>query len=148
MAGTTSHAGATIPGQSARGSQVRTGWVGWIVFAGVMMVMIGSLHFIEGLVAIFKDQYYVVGDKGLVVTVDYTAWGWVHMIGGALVVAAGVALFAGRTWARVVAVAVAALSILLNFGFTAAYPVWSILLIAMDVLVIYAVCVHGREMEA
>jgi len=122
--------------------------VGWVIFAAVMMVMIGSLHLIEGLVAIFKDQYYIVGDKGLVVTVDYTAWGWVHLIGGAIVVAAGVALFAGRTWARVVAVAVASLSILLNFGFTAAYPVWSILLIAMDVLVIYAVCVHGREMEA
>jgi hypothetical protein len=138
---------ARVPAQSAPPVEEPTGWVGWIVFAAIMMMLVGSLHAIEGLVAIFKDTYYLVGQSGLVVSADYTVWGWVHLIFGILVAAAGVSLLSGRTWARTVGVIVAAISIWGNFGFTSAYPVWSVIVIALDILVIYALTVHGREMK-
>jgi hypothetical protein len=125
-----------------------TGWVGWILFAGVMMIMAGSLHVIAGLVALFKDEYFLVGKNGLTVSVDYTAWGWVHLIAGAIIGLAGFAVMVGQMWARVLAVVLAVASAIVNIGFLAAYPVWSAIIIALDVLVIYALTVHGREVKA
>jgi hypothetical protein len=124
-----------------------TGWVGWVVFAGLMMIMLGFFQAIEGLVAIFDDGYYLVRPDGLVVNVDYTTWGWLHLIVGVLAVAAGVGLIAGNIVARVVAVVLALLSAVLNLVFIAAYPVWSTIVIAVDVIVIYAIIVHGRELQ-
>ena len=124
-----------------------SGWTGWIVFAGVMMLMMGAFHVIQGLVALFQDTYYLVGQEGLVVQVDYTTWGWVHTILGAVVILAGVALLAGQMWARVIAIILAFGSALVNIAFLGAYPLWSITMIAIDVLVIYAVTMHGKEMK-
>ena len=125
-----------------------TGWVGWIVFAGTMLVILGIFHAIQGLVALFNDSVYLVGPKGLVINVDYTVWGWVHLLGGILVVLAGVALFAGKMWARILAVIVAVVSAIINVVFLPAYPIWSTMMIAIDVLVIWAVTVHGSEMKS
>ena len=137
-----------VPSQARRRTPEPTGWVGWIVFAAAMMVMLGIFHAIEGLVALFKDEYFVVGTNGLVVDVDYTVWGWTHLIGGIVVALAGMALFTGRTWARVVGVVVAMVSAVINIAFLAAYPVWSTIMIAIDVLVIYALTAHGAEMKS
>lgn len=125
-----------------------SGWVGWIVFAASMMLMLGCFHALAGLVAIFKDEYYAVGKSGLVVSVDYTAWGWAHLILGIIVVLAGIGLFKGAMWARIVAVIIALVSAIANIAFLSANPIWSMIMIALDVLVIYAVTVHGREMKA
>ena len=125
-----------------------TGWVGWIFFAGTMLVILGIFHAIQGLVALFNDNVYLVGPKGLVVNVDYTAWGWVHLLGGIVVILAGVALFAGKMWARILAVIVAVVSAVINVLFLPAYPIWSTMMIAIDVLVIWAVTVHGSEMKS
>lgn len=122
-----------------------TGWVGWVFFAGVMMVTIGVIHALEGVVAIFRPAYFLVTDDRLVVSASYTGWGWVQLIAGIVVALAGVALFSGSTWARATAVVVASLSAILNLVFVAAYPWWSLTAIAVDVLVIYAVTVHGAE---
>src|ERR1044072_3184377 len=70
-----------------------TGWVGWIAFAGVMMVLLGTFHAIQGLVALFQDEYFLVAKSGLTVHVDYTAWGWIHLILGIIIALAGFALF-------------------------------------------------------
>lgn len=131
-----------------RGEPEVTGWVGWVFFAGVLMIMDGLFSVITGLVALFKDDYYLVGKDGLVVTIDYTAWGWIHLLVGVLVALAGLGAIAGQTWARVVGVVMATLSALANFAFLAAYPVWSTIIIAVDVFVIYALIVHGREARA
>jgi len=112
-----------------------------------MMVLLGILQVIEGFVAIFDDGYYRVAPSGLVVSIDYTAWGWTHLLLGLLIVAGGVGLLSGNVAARTVAVVLAALSSILNLLFMAAHPVWSIIIIAVDVLVIYAVTVHGRELS-
>jgi hypothetical protein len=111
-----------------------------------MMMIIGSLHVVQGLVAVFNDEYYLVTKNGLTVHLDYTAWGWTHIIAGLVVIGAGLGVFAGRTWARVVGVILATVSILLNFAFIASYPFWSVIVIAMDVFVIMALTVHGKEL--
>jgi hypothetical protein len=139
---------STTSGSPARaGARVQTGWVGWIVFAGFMLVMVGAFHIIEGLVALFRDEVFLVGPRGLVVNVDYTAWGWVHIIGGILAIATGAGLLAGQMWARILAVVVAFASAVINMAFLPAYPVWSAIVIAIDVLVIWAVTVHGSELK-
>ena len=124
-----------------------SGWVGWIFFGGAILVLAGVFQAIAGLVALFKDDYFLVRDRGLLVHVDYTVWGWVHLVAGVVMVLAGYALFVGRTWARVVAVVVALLSAVVNVGFLSAYPIWATIVIALDVLVIYAVTVHGAEVR-
>jgi hypothetical protein len=112
-----------------------------------MLVLVGSFHIIQGLVAVFRDEVFLVGQEGLVVNVDYTAWGWTHIIGGALAILVGACLLAGQMWARVVAVIVAMLSAIANIIFLPAYPIWSTIMIAIDVLVIWAVTVHGSEIK-
>jgi hypothetical protein len=124
-----------------------TGWTGWIVFASFMMFMLGTFQVVQGVVAIFDDGFYAVTEKGLLVNVDYTAWGWVHTLLGLLIVAAGAGLLAGNMAARILAVALAGLSAVLNLAFIEAKPIWSVIVIAMDILVIYAVTVHGRELR-
>ena len=123
-------------------------WVGWVAFAGMMMTMLGTFHIIQGVVALLNDEYFLVGPSGLVVNVDYTTWGWVHLIGGAVVLGAGVAVFTGHIWARTVGVLVALGSAVVNVAFLGAYPIWSVMMIALCVTVIWALTVHGSEMRA
>jgi hypothetical protein len=125
----------------------QTAWVGWIAFAGFMMVMLGTFHAIQGLVALFKDQYFLVGKSGLTLSLDFTTWGWIHIIGGIIIAGAGIALFVGKMWARTVGVILAMSSAIVNVSFLAAYPIWSVMMIAVDVLVIWAITVHGSELK-
>ena len=142
--------GTTISGQHhQQGVRPTTlsAWVGWIAFAGYMMLLLGIFHLIAGLVALFQEEYFLVGPGGLAVNLDYTTWAWAHMIGGLVIAAAGVGLFTGRMWARTVAVLLALASAIANIGFLAAYPIWSSIMIAVDILVIWAVTVHGSELK-
>lgn len=125
-----------------------TGWVGWVVFASVMMGILGMFHAMAGLVALFKDDFYLVGASGLVLEIDYAAWGWVHLGLGLLLGFAALSLLGGRLYGRVVGILVASLSALANLAFISAYPVWSVLMIAIDVVVIFAITVHGRELRS
>ena len=135
-------------GDAARRQRETTGWVGWVFFAGIMMIMLGSFHAIAGLVALFKDDYYLVTNEGLVVSLDYSAWGWVHIILGLVVAAAGFAVMKGQMWGRVTGIVLAGFSALVNLVFLAAYPVWSVIAITLGVLVIYALVVHGSEAKS
>jgi hypothetical protein len=124
-----------------------TAWVGFVLFAGIMLVMMGGFEAIQGLVALFKDEYYVVTRSGLLLNVDYTTWGWTHLIIGLVAIATGIGVMLGQMWARVVGIIVAVISAFANLAFIAAYPLWCTIVIAMDVLVIYALAVHGREVK-
>jgi hypothetical protein len=112
-----------------------------------MMILVGAFQVIDGLIALFNDDLYVVRPNGLVVNIDYTAWGWTHLLLGILLIAAGYAVFAGRVWGRTLGVIAALLSAIVNFAFIPAYPVWSLLIITVDVLVIYALIAHGGELR-
>lgn len=135
------------PRSSTSAAHARTGWYGWVMFAGIMMLLLGSFHAIAGLVALLEDDYFLVTRSGLVVDMDFTAWGWIHLVLGLVVAIAGGALFSGATWARVVAIVVAIISALVNLTFLAAYPLWSGIMIGIDILVIYAVSMHGDRAE-
>src|SRR5206468_2533366 len=91
-----------------------TGWIGWVFFAGIMMIMVGAFQAIMGLVALFDDGYYLVTRTGLVVRAGYTQWGWTHIILGVVAVIAGFCVLLGQTWARVVGIILAIVSALVN----------------------------------
>lgn len=99
---------------------------------------------LAGLAAILNDKVYVTTPE-YVYSFDLTSWGWVHLILGALVAVAGVGVVQGATWARVVGITLASLSLLINFVFIPYYPIWSILIIALDVIVIWALATYTRE---
>jgi hypothetical protein len=125
----------------------RTGWTGWITFAGVMLIIGGSLGLIFGIIAAVNDKWVVFGNRGAV-SLDLSTWGWVHIIVGAIVLLAGFGVFTGNILARIVGVAVAVVSLIANFLWLPVYPVWAIIIITIDVLVIWALTAHGREMRA
>jgi hypothetical protein len=122
------------------------GAVGLIVFAVLIMILAGTFQFIAGLVALFENEFYVTS-RNNVFQLDATTWGWIHLLLGIIVGVAGAALLAGRTWARVVAITVAALSALANFVFLPYHPVWALTIITLDVLVIWAVAAHGHAIQ-
>jgi hypothetical protein len=127
--------------------QTVTGWAGYLAFASTMLCLVGSFHIIQGVVGIFRDGYFFVPKEDLLVKIDYTAWGWIHVGLGALAIAVGIGFGLGQMWARILGVLVAVLSTLTNLAFLNAYPVWSVLVIAFNVLVIWALTVHGAEMK-
>lgn len=123
-----------------------TGWTGWITFAGIMLILAGSLNAIYGLIAVFNDTWAVWGEEG-VLFVDITGWGWAHVIIGAVAALCGIGLFSGNMVARVGGIVFASLSLIVNFLFIPVAPWWSLTIIALDVLVIWAIVVHGKEMK-
>ena len=125
----------------------RTGWAGWAVFAGVMLVIVGAFQAIDGLVALFRDEVYLVRSDGLVVNVDYTAWGWAHVILGALALIAAMGLLRGAMWARILGVVLCAISAIVYMAFIRAFPALALVVITIDILVIYALVVHGRDLK-
>jgi len=147
MAGSTSMSGGgEAPRQYTEDTEV-TGWVGWIVFAGTMMMILGVFHMFEGLIALFRHTEIAFPASGLTVQVSYTQWGWLQLLAGVLVFFAGLGLFTGRMWARTVGVILVSISALINFAWANLYPVWSLTLLAIDFFVIYAIIAHGSEMK-
>ena len=141
------HAAAlsTTPSPGARGTSA---WVGWIAFAGVIMVMLGMFQILAGILSLANDQYFLGSPSRMVLHIEYPTWGWLHLVAGAVVVVAGVGVFAGQLWARVVGTVVAVVSALLNVAFLSAYPIWSTLMIGLAVVVVMALTVHGSEIKA
>lgn len=127
-------------------SQGMSGWAGWVYFAGIMMMLAGIFQFIAGLVAIYRNEVYVVGANNLLVF-DYSQWGWLHLIIGVLLFLASFSVFAGGAFGRALGSMLAGLSAIANFAFFTAYPLWTIIIISIDVMIIYALLVHGGELK-
>jgi hypothetical protein len=126
----------------------RSGWaVGYIMFASFILIMIGIFHAIDGLAAIVNNDVYAhIGDY--IFKFNVTTWGWIHLIGGIIVLIAGFSLYGGAVWARTVGVIVALISAIASFASLPYAPVWSIILIVLDVAVIWALTMHGRDAAA
>jgi hypothetical protein len=132
---------------AGRAAEATSGWaVGFILFAAIMMIMIGIFQAIAGLVAIFENEFYVA-TRNYLFQFDATTWGWIHLIAGVIIAFAGWGLLSGRTWARVVGIILAVLSAIANFAFLPYYPFWALTIIALDVLVIWALAAHGRALR-
>lgn len=122
-------------------------WMGWIGFAAIMLAIIGIIHMFAGFVALFQNDIYGVTAAGSVWVFDYSQWGWVHILGGLLAFLAAGSLVKGHMYGRIVAVLVATASVIANIAFVPVYPIWSIVMITVGVLVIWAVMVHGKELR-
>ncbi len=131
----------------AKNNKEVTGWVGWVGFASFMLLLGGTFALIAGFVALFKDEVVYHAATNSVWVLDYTQWGWAHMILGLLAILAAGSLMAGHMYGRIVAVLVAFLSAVANMAFVPVYPFWSIMIIVIDLLVIWAVTVHGGELR-
>jgi hypothetical protein len=124
-----------------------SGWaVGWIMFAAIMMLLIGFFHVMAGLVAIVDDTFYVA-TKEYVFQFDRTTWGWIHLILGIVVFIAGLSLFKGAIWARTVGVILGVISAVVGFAWLPWYPVWGIVIVVIAVSVIWALTMHGRDAD-
>jgi hypothetical protein len=122
---------------------VKPPMAGWIGFAAIVMLVIGSLTFFEGLIAVIRKQYYVVTGSGVLV-VDLKTWGWIMLFWGILLALVGLALLGGSLWARWFTVALAGLNTIGQLGFLGStqYPLWSLTVIALNIIVIYALVVR------
>jgi phosphatidylserine synthase len=128
-------------------SRESSGWAaGFILFAALMMIMSGIFQALQGLAGIFENEFYVA-TRNYVFEGDATTWGWTNLIIGVVVALAGFGLLSGQTWARVVGIFLAVLSAISNFLFIPYYPFWSLLIIALDIFVIWALAAHGRELR-
>ena len=117
---------------------------GWAGFAGFMLILIGVFDVIQGLVALFNDEFYVVTQEW-VFEFDITAWGWIQLILGVALIASGMGIFSGNVAGRTVGVIMAGIAAIVNFAWLPYYPLWSIIVIAICVAVIWALTAHGRD---
>ena len=126
----------------------RSGWaVGLSLFAGIVMIIGGVFNAMEGIVALARNEIYAATPRYLF-AFDLTTWGWIQLILGIVVAIAGFGVITGQLWGRLVGIALAALSMLANFAFIPYYPLWSLSIIALNVFVIWALCVYNRDTAA
>jgi hypothetical protein len=126
-----------------------TGWVGWGWFAGIILIIAGVIDLFYGFIAVLmpNSSYFTV-TEGQLVMLDTSGWGWWHIVFGVVLILSGLALFTGATWARVVAIILAAVNGIGHLALIPTQPWWSLIVLTLDVLVIYALTVHGRELKA
>lgn len=128
------------------GNNGTTSMVGWVYFAGILMILSGISQAFLGISDLVNKKYLFVGSERLIyATANSTAWGWVHLAIGALVVAAGFSLLHGSNWARIFAIFFMGLSFIANLVFIGVFPVWSIIAIIIDVVIIHALVVQGHH---
>ena len=128
---------------TGRSATARNGWAtGLTVFAGVMLVTVGVFQFFQGLAGVIKGSFYVVAPNNIYEFTTST-WGWIHLILGIVLAVTGFFILTGQPWARMIGIGVAALSALANFLFIPYYPIWALVLIAMDIAVIWALATYS-----
>jgi hypothetical protein len=135
----------TIRPPSAGATGRTSGWAtGLTIFASTIMIVVGICQALLGISALVHDEIHV-STPGYIYSFDITGWGWVHLLLGAVVALAGVAVIQRKTWGRLVGIVLASLSIFANFLFIPHYPVWSLLIIALDVAVIWALACQQQD---
>ena len=124
-----------------------TAWVGWVWFAAFSILAVGLFNIVAGLAAAFSPNNVLSWTNDGVAVVDVSTWGWVHMILGLLLVAVGFALFSGAAWARLVAIVLVVLNLIAQFVSLQVTPFWSLVIIVVDLVILWALTVHGNEVE-
>lgn len=119
-------------------------WAGWVLFAGTMLLVTGLINVLEGIIALADDKRLAWTPSNLVV-VDVTGWGWVLLIAGLLMLAAGAGLLTAQTWARIAAIVLVSVHLIIQVLWLGAYPIWSLLMIALDTVVLFALTARWGE---
>ncbi len=123
----------------------KSGWAaGYAAFAAIMLLLAGGFHFMAGLAGILEDEFYVATPNWLL-QLDSTTWGWIHLIGGILVILAGLSILKGHMYGRIIGVTVAGISALANFAWLPYREFWGAVIIFLDIAVIWALTAHGRD---
>ena len=125
----------------------RSAWTGWLIFAAFLLLLNGCIQMLEGLMALVNDDYFATATKDLPVHLSYGVWGWAHLLLGVALFASGLGVLSGNLAARLVGVFVAAINAVVALLFLNAAPGWGIVVLSVDVLVIYALTVHGGELR-
>ena len=126
-------------------SEEPSGWaIGYAVFAATMLMLAGSFHLITGLAGIIDDAFYVV-TPNYVFEFDITTWGWIHLIGGILVIIAGLSVLKGHMYGRIIGIVAASISAIANFAWLPYREFWGAVIIAVDIAIIWALTAHGRD---
>jgi len=120
--------------------------VGIITAAAVVLILAGVMHAMQGVVGLATNEFYVVTHRWLF-QFDFTTWGWVHVLVGLIGAATGAALLSGASWARIVGVVIAAVSVIANFLWLPYYPLWAVIIIAFDLFVIWALIVSWQDLK-
>jgi hypothetical protein len=118
-------------------------WAGWIWFAGLLLLIIGTMDFFQGLIAVIRGDYYTVTPNQIVVF-DLTTWGWITLFWGIIVGLVGLGLLSGQSWARWTAIIVGSLNFLIQLGFVGSsqYPLWALVAMALNIVILYALIVR------
>jgi hypothetical protein len=121
---------------------------GWIGFAGMLMLIVGAIDVVQGLIALLEDEYFVVTPSGFL-AVDLTAWGWVLLVWGALLVLAGLGLLTGQSWARWFTIFAVSLNFFVQLGFlgNSQYPLWALTALTLNIIVLYALTARWEESD-
>ena len=121
-------------------------WTGWIGFAAIMLAFIGAITFFEGLIAVIRDNYYVV-TRQQVFLFDVSTWGWIMLFWGVLLFLAALGLAAKRGWARWFTIIVVFLSLLSQLSFlgNSGYPLWSLTVVTLEIVVLYALTARWKD---
>ena len=128
---------------SSRGS-----WAGWVVFAGMLMLVIGTLDFFQGLIAVIRGSYYVLTPQQIIVF-NVTTWGWITLLWGIVIALAGLGLLSGAGWARWFTIVVGLLNLIVQLGFlgSSQYPLWALAVLTLTIIVLYALIVRWDDMR-
>ena len=124
-------------------------WAGWLRLGGILMLIIGGTDLFQGLIAVIRGSYYALTPNQIIVF-DMTTWGWIMMIWGVILGAAGFGLLTGATWARWFTIIAGSLNFLLQLGFvgSAQYPLWALAVLTLQVVVLYGLIVHWDDARA
>ena len=121
---------------------------GWVVFAAAVLFTIGAIDIIQGLAALLKDDVFVIGASGLLVTTNFTAWGWTLIIWGAVLILSAASLFSGRGWGRWFGIVAIIVNMIVQITWFPAYPLWSLVAIGLGVAVLWALTAGWDEARA
>jgi hypothetical protein len=127
----------------------KAAWVGWVAFAGMLLMIVGGLDMFQGLIALIRDEYFVLTPQGALV-IDVSEWGWIMLIWGAVLAIIGYGLLAGASWARWLAIIGISLNFLAQLGFQGGQGVtlWGLCVLALNIVVLYALIVRWDDAKA
>ncbi len=128
----------------AQKNNTSSGWVGWVYFAGILLLIQAFFQALIGFVSFTRSDLFVVAENNALFF-DFTAWGWVHLILAIVLLTAGFSVINGGLWGRTIGVIFGIISFFINIAFLPAYPVWLTIAAVLDLIIIYALIVHGRE---
>src|SRR3954451_18368336 len=125
------------------GNDEPTGWIAWILFGGLMLVLLGGAHLTIGSLALVRPEALEGSRSDLLLNVNLTTLGWIHIVLGVVVMVVGAGLMLGQVWARAIAIVLACVAFVINFAYVSVYPIWSVVSIGLCAVVLYAPVAHG-----